>query len=99
MYSRGRVYFPFGIVKVVVVEAAHITYKHKKQPFPSFSVRCSVCLKHLFFQNQAMHRTVKPTILSTFGDIAIAIGPAYAKYLEPVVHILQQASLVNFDKV
>merc|ERR1719312_351271 len=31
--------------------------------------------------DQAMHRTVKPTILSTFGDIAIAIGPTYTKYL------------------
>lgn len=45
-----------------------------------------------------LHQSIKPTILSTFGDIAIAIGPNFVKYLQVVIHILQQASGANVDK-
>ena len=42
---------------------------------------------------------MKPSILSTFGDIAMAIGPVYTKYLQVVIHILKQASEATVDKV
>ena len=46
-----------------------------------------------------MHQSVKPSILSTFGDIAMAIGPLFTKYLQVVIHILKQASEATVDKV
>ena len=46
-----------------------------------------------------MHQSIKPSILSTFGDIALAIGPVYEKYLQVVVHILKTAGEANVDKV
>jgi len=43
-------------------------------------------------QNQTLHRSVKPPVLSCFGDIALAIGAEYEKYLQVSLMMLMQAS-------
>ncbi|KAI8914839.1 hypothetical protein PhCBS80983_g00772 [Powellomyces hirtus] len=43
-------------------------------------------------QNPALNKTVKPSILSSFGDIALAIGGHFATYMDVTVQVLQQAS-------
>lgn len=46
-------------------------------------------------QSPVLHRNVKPHILSCFGDIAMAIGPAFEAYLPTAMAVLQQASMVQ----
>ncbi|XP_019853838.1 PREDICTED: importin subunit beta-1 isoform X2 [Amphimedon queenslandica] len=42
--------------------------------------------------NPTVHRSIKPPILSTIGDIALAIGSQFMIYCAPVLGILEQAS-------
>ena len=42
---------------------------------------------------------MKPHILATFGDVALAVGCNFKKYSEIVLQCLQQASQAQVDKV
>ncbi|KAJ2914887.1 hypothetical protein MD484_g5519, partial [Candolleomyces efflorescens] len=53
----------------------------------------TVLLENL--QSDLVGRNVKITILSTFGDIALAIGPAFEPYLATTMNVLQQAGAVE----
>jgi len=43
-------------------------------------------------QNQQLHRSVKPPLISCFSDIALAIGAAYEPYLQHSLMMMMQAS-------
>jgi importin subunit beta-1 len=44
-----------------------------------------------------LNKQVKPLILSTFGDIALAIGVEFRKYADVVLNALHQASTIQAD--
>lgn len=46
-------------------------------------------------KDSSIHRSVKPPVLSAFGDIAMAIGAAYQPYLQFSMLMLMQASNTN----
>lgn len=45
--------------------------------------------------NAAVHRTIKPQILSTVGDVALSIGINFQTYLPVVFQILREAAQLN----
>jgi len=54
------------------------------------------CIENL--ADSSVHRSVKPHILSLFGDVALAVGSHFKKYAEIVLSTLQQASAAQVDK-
>jgi importin subunit beta-1 len=57
----------------------------------------TVLLENL--QSDILNRNVKISILSCFGDIALAIGPAFEPYLETTMGVLRQAGAVEPNPV
>lgn len=50
-------------------------------------------------QSQTLNRQVKISVLSCFGDIALAIGAGFVPFLEPTMNVLKQAGDVTADEV
>lgn len=50
-------------------------------------------------QSSVLHRSVKPPILSCFGDVALAVGPGFEPFLETTMGVLQQAGSMRADPV
>lgn len=57
----------------------------------------TVLLENL--QSDVLNRNVKISILSCFGDIALAIGPAFEPYLEATMGVLRQAGALEPNPV
>ena len=57
----------------------------------------TVLLENL--QSDVLNRNVKVSILSCFGDIALAIGPAFEPYLETTLGVLRQAGAIEPNPV
>ena len=58
---------------------------------------CDQIVRYLFtdVESTTVSRMVKPSILAVFGEIALAIGPAFEGYLPVVMQLLQQAATLG----
>ena len=50
-------------------------------------------------QSDVLNRNVKIPILTVFGDIALAIGPAFEPFLSPAMAVLRQAGSLQVNPV
>lgn len=50
-------------------------------------------------QSEVLNRNVKIVVLSCFGDIALAVGPAFEPYLATTMNVLRQAGSVQPNPV
>lgn len=57
----------------------------------------SVLLENL--QSEVLNRNVKISILSCFGDVALAIGPGFEPFLDTTMGVLRQAGAVQPNPV
>ena len=48
-------------------------------------------------ESDKLHRSVKPPILSCFGDLALATGPSFEKYVPYVISMLQSAMQLSLN--
>lgn len=67
-----------------------------RQPIVPYCDEIMTLLLHNL-NEASLHRSVKPQILSVFGDIALGIGPEFQKYLPAVLQMLNQASQLQVN--
>mmetsp|Transcript_1337 Transcript_1337/g.1780 ORF Transcript_1337/g.1780 Transcript_1337/m.1780 type:complete len:860 (+) Transcript_1337:100-2679(+) len=89
-----RTYEEYQVCTVAVGVVGDICRALEAQvlPFCDDIVRC--LLENL--QNPELNRSVKPPVLSAFGDIALAISGQFEKYLQVTMMMLAQASMTQF---
>lgn len=83
----------YQVMSAAVGLVADMTRALGKQILPY----CDEIMMHLLrnLGNNDVHRSVKPQILAVFGDVALAIGSDFVKYLDVVLQTLMQASQVE----
>lgn len=96
MIAALQNYTEYQVCSAAVGLVADMTRALGKQILPY----CDEFMTHLLnnLGNNSVHRSVKPQILSVFGDIALAIGPEFRKYLDVVLQTLMQASQIQMVK-
>ena len=57
-----------------------------------------MCWQISCLQNLDAHRSLKPPILSALGDMALALGPNFSRYLSIVLQVLEQAAGMQAEK-
>lgn len=90
-----RNYEEFQICSAAVGVVGDLTRALNMKMLPYCDEIVSILLQDL--QSPQLNRSVKPPILSCFGDIALAIGREFLKYLGVVMNMLQQASVATVD--
>jgi importin subunit beta-1 len=86
-------YQEYQVCAVAVGVVGDISRALNNKIYPFCDEIVTILLEDL--QNPHLHRNVKPPILSCFGDIALAIGKEFVKYLNHVMTMLQQASMTK----
>mmetsp|Transcript_4249 Transcript_4249/g.12538 ORF Transcript_4249/g.12538 Transcript_4249/m.12538 type:complete len:859 (-) Transcript_4249:475-3051(-) len=88
---RGlRCYAEWQVCSAAVGTAGDICRALEIQILPYCDEMVHCLLEDL--QNPALNRQVKPAVLSCFGDIALAVGANFVKYLPSTLQMLEQAS-------
>jgi len=94
--ARGlRNWQEHSVCSVAVGTIGDICRAINEKIFPFCDEIITLLLEDL--KNPNLDRTVKPPILVCFGDIALAIGGAFEKYLGIVMTVLAQASQTSVD--
>ncbi|KAJ3161708.1 karyopherin beta [Geranomyces michiganensis] len=83
----------YQMCSIAVGLVGDITRNLGDQIVPYCNTLMNILMTNL--QSQALNKSVKPSILSSFGDIAMAIGAHFAPYMEMTTAILQQASTMS----
>lgn len=87
----------YQVVSVAVGLVGDICRALKNKILPHCDEIMTLLLANLSDTN--VHRSVKPLILSLFGDIALALGSDFKKYLDVVLQTLIQASAAQVDRI
>jgi len=91
-----RTYEEYQVCTVAVGAVGDVCRALQKQVTPYCDEIVTILIRHL--QDSRLNKSVKPPILSCFGDIALAICGEFSKYLNVVMNILMQAARFQVDK-
>ncbi|TFY83967.1 hypothetical protein EWM64_g25 [Hericium alpestre] len=90
LYPALKAYEDTQLCTVAVGIIGDITRALGDQSAPYAEAFVRVLLENL--SSDVLNRNVKISILSCFGDIALAVGPAFEPYLETSMTVLRQAA-------
>lgn len=96
LYMGLRNHQEYQVCTVAVGLAGDICRNLKAKILPFCDEIMTLLLETI--SNENLHRSVKPQILSVFGDMAISIGGEFKKYLPLVIQMLSLASQVQVDR-
>jgi len=91
-----RTYEEYQVCTIAVGVVGDVCRALQKKIVPYCPEIITILIPHL--RDTHLNKSVKPPILSCFGDIALAICGEFIQYLNPVMTILFQAASYEVDK-